>query len=73
MPQTTTLISSTIEENRSWRVYCRSATSSKSWSSTRGQRAFSIRACAISGMVSPWANRSKTSLWIIAAASLQKG
>ena len=68
-----TLISSTIEEKRSSRVYCSSATSSKSWSRIRGLRAFSIRAWVMTGMVSPWVNRSKTSLWIIAARDRLKG
>ncbi len=72
MRQTTTLIKSTIEEKRSFLVYCRSATSSNSWSITVGLRAFSMTACAITDSGESWANRSKMSPRIIAVASLEK-
>src|SRR5512135_3084373 len=71
MRQTTRLIRSTIEENRSCLVYCLSATSSKSWSTTWGLRAFSRTPRAITDSGESWANRSKTSPRIIAVASLE--
>src|SRR5260370_38217131 len=74
MRQTTTLIKSTIEEKRSFLVYWRSATSSKSWSATVGLRTVSKRPRAITVSGVFWANRSKTSPSIIAAgAFLSRG
>src|SRR4051794_21369920 len=73
MRQTTRLIRSTIEEKRSFLVYCRSATSSNSWSMTVGLRAFSRTPWAITDSGEFTVNRSKTSLRIIAIASQKKG
>jgi hypothetical protein len=56
-------------EKRSLWVNCWRATSSKSWSTIWGFRAFSMIPWAMTDKGASWANRSKMSLRIIAAAS----
>src|SRR5512135_164299 len=73
MRQTTVLIRSTIEENSRVRVYWRWAVSSKSWSRTRGLRAFSRVARTMTLTGASRANCSKTSPRSIVVASLGSG
>src|SRR3954469_17852534 len=73
MRQTTRLIRSTTEENKSVRVYWRWAVASKSWSRAWGWRAFSRVARTMTLTGASWAKSSKTSPRSMVVASLENG